>query len=76
MAPDGSDVHILASESRIVRGLVWSPDGQKIVYIADPGGLMSVAANEGSIPIALLSRPYSMEYTEAVDLSWQPVFPR
>lgn len=79
MAPDGSDVLVLADEQWRIGGLTWAPDGSELAYVETQGpspGLLAVAASGDAEPRFLLSRPYWLPNTGSDDLSWQAVFPR
>jgi Tol biopolymer transport system component len=90
-APDASDMVVLPlvelptiADRPIVpdHGLVWSPDGQRLLYTGAPEGtgftsfvLMSVPIEPGSAAIALTPLTPGLDVPTSVDLTWQPVLP-
>jgi len=75
-----AEVRSIASDSRTIRGLMWSPDGKRLLYVADDGRsgalmTLSVASAGLSGPTPLTQLPQYLEFTSSMMISWQPVFP-
>ena len=72
-APGAGDARVIAPWG-VIRGLIWSPDGKRLLYVADEG-VVSVAAVGDPAPIVLTQQAHDLEYTSSASISWQPVFP-
>jgi Tol biopolymer transport system component len=75
-----TELRTVAADSRTIRGLVWSPDGKRLLYVADDGrsgALMTVSVESAgrSGPTPLTQQPHYLEFTSSMFISWQPVFP-
>jgi len=78
VSPAGRDERVIATDRRVIRGLIWSPDSMRLLYVADDGAsgaLLSISMVGDSAPIVLTQQPHDLEFTSSVFLSWQPVFP-
>jgi dipeptidyl aminopeptidase/acylaminoacyl peptidase len=75
------EVRTIATDLRTIRGLIWSPDGKRLLYVADAGpsgALMTLSVENGgglSGPTPLTQQPHDLEFTSSMFISWQPVFP-
>jgi Tol biopolymer transport system component len=63
-------------------GLVWAPDGSRLLYIAAArlSGtvsfvLVSASTDPAQAPILLTPRTFGFEFSSSSDLSWQAVYP-
>lgn len=84
VTPGAGDGRVIASEDsttanqRWITGLIWSPDGKQLLYVADEGTsgrLVSVSADGDPAPITLTHQPHYFEFTGSNDMSWQPLLP-
>jgi dipeptidyl aminopeptidase/acylaminoacyl peptidase len=80
LSPDGAAPRVVVSDPGGIRGVVWSPDGTRLVYAdlagnVPTGALVSVSAVGDADPIVLTQRLYDLEDADSNNLSWQPVFP-
>ncbi len=73
MDPDGSNKVTLPNPPGFgAAGLLWSPDGTRLL-LGSSAGLVSVAAGNGPAPIIYSSGALNLQSSGA-ELTWQPVF--
>ena len=80
VAPEAHDVRVITNDQRTIRGLIWSPDRMRLLYVADAatvgsGGIVSVAAAGDAAPSRLTQQPLYLEFTSSDQVTWQPVLP-
>ena len=63
---DGSEVVSIDTASSPTTGLLWSPDGERLLHVecCPPGSLVSVAVTPGSSPVTYPSLDLSLEWVD------------
>lgn len=82
VAPDGGAPRFITTDGiNGIGGIVWAPDGTRLVYVdlATQDGteaIVSVSAGGDSAPVVLTKQTYTLDFTDSNNLSWQPVVGR